>query len=118
MCVGSSRPFVRKRIQPLVEMVHRGIMNRSGLMELKIGHVVLLVLLCDTYAMHHVYITINFVKFWWWFGFWFSLPDTEKSDDLVSFVELLASRLVVRFSKCQKRFLLIKLKIVDTYITI
>ena len=48
-----------KRIQRLVEMVHRGIMNRSGRMELKVGHVVLLVLLCDTYAVHHVYIIIS-----------------------------------------------------------
>ena len=28
-------------------------------MELKVGHVVLLVLLCDTYAVHHVYIIIS-----------------------------------------------------------
>ena len=42
-------------------MVHRGIMNRSGWMELKVGHVVLLVLLCDTYAVHHVYIIISHV---------------------------------------------------------
>ena len=42
----------------------------------------------------------------------------KKSDDLVSFVKLPTSRLVVRFSKCQKRFLLKKLKIIDTYITI
>ena len=42
----------------------------------------------------------------------------KKSDDLVSFNVLLFSRLVVRFSKCEKRFLLKNLKIVDTYNTI
>ena len=42
----------------------------------------------------------------------------KKSDDLVSFVKLLTSRLLVRFSKWQKRVLLKKLKIIDTHITI
>ena len=58
-----------------------------------------------------------FRVFWWWFGFWFSLRDTEKSVDLGRFLKILFSRLVVRFSKCKKRFLLKKRKIVDTYIT-
>ena len=49
---------------------------------------------------------------------WLSLRYAEKSGDLVSFVKPPASRLVVRFSKCQKRFLLKKLNIVDTYITV
>ena len=57
-------------------------------------------------------------RFWWWFEFRFSLLDLGKSQGLTSFVKLLVTRLVVRFSKCQKRFLLKKLKIVDTHITI
>ena len=41
-----------------------------------------------------------------------------KSGDLGSFVKLTTSRLLVRFSKWQKRVLLKKLKILDTHITI
>ena len=43
-----------------------------------------------------------------------SLRDAEKSASAVSFTSLLLSRLVLRFSKCQKRFLLKKRKTVDT----
>ena len=48
----------------------------------------------------------------------FSLLDAEKCVGPVSFFNLWASRLVVRFSKCQQTFLLKKLKILDTHITI
>ena len=57
------------------------------------------------------------MKFWWWFAFWFSLLDPEKSNDPTSFGKLLASQLLARFSKCEKRFLVGKLKILVTYIT-
>ena len=101
-------------------MVHRRGFRRSARIPFKIGHTVLLVVLCDTYELHDAYTIICrvLVDFWWWVRFWFSLRDSEKSVDLVSFPGLLFSRLVERFSKCQKRFLLKKLKIVDTHITI
>ena len=48
----------------------------------------------------------------------FSLLDAEKSEGLISFFNIETSLLFVRFSKCQQTFLLKKLKILDTHITI
>ena len=56
-------------------MVHRRGFRRSARIPFKIGHTVLLVVLCDTYELHDAYTTICrvLVDFWWWVRFWFSL---------------------------------------------
>ena len=97
--------------------VHPGRVRNFDHTKLKIWDKVLLVLFCDTYAAEHVYITISrvLVVISARPSDGFSLRGTEKSVDRVSFLILSVYSLVVRFSKCQKRVLLKKPKIVDTY---
>ena len=98
--------------------MHPGRRRSSGRMKLKNSHKVLLVVFCDTHVWEipnliicRVLVVVSPRP-----TGGSSLQDAEKSVSAVSFTSLLLSRLVLRVSKCQKRFLLKKRKIVDTYI--